>query len=256
MKLPPLNSLAAALLVAVSAAGADQLDKTLAEAQARTSAAQQSQQRIDQLAEQTGAREQEYKQILKQSEGLTVYLSRLDKQLDDQGRRLEDIEASIAQVAVMQRQLPAVIERMIDALDEFIALDFPFYLDERRQRIEFLRGNLSASQLSVAEKFRQVMEAYQIENDYGRKISAYKGTVELEPGAPREVHMLQVGRIALMYQTTDGRVAGAWDPKLRQWVPLDSGQYGKAIRQALRIAENQAAKDILTVPVAAPEVAR
>lgn len=243
------------LLGGASAAGADQLDQVLAQAQARTSDSQQSQQRIDQLAEQTRAREQEYKQILKQSEGLKVYLGRLDAQIGDQGRRLQDIEESITQVAVVQRQLPSLIERMIDSLEEFIALDFPFYLDERRQRVEFLRGNLSDSQLSVAEKFRQVIEAYQIENEYGRKISTYKGSVEVEPGVARDVNMLHIGRVALMYQTTDAKSSGAWDPAQRQWVPLDGGQYGKAIRQAIRIAENQAAKDILTVPVAAPEVA-
>lgn len=232
---------------------ADTLDEVFKVGQAKTADAQKSQQRIDKLADDTRDRLTEYKQVLKQTEGLKVYIARLDRQIEDQNQRIADIEESIVQVTVMQRQMPAVVERMIEALEDFVALDYPFYQDEREQRLEFLQANLSRSDLTVAEKFRQVMEAYKIENEYGRKISTYKGTVEVEPGSEREVTLLQIGRIALMYQTTDGKISGAWDPQTQSWVQLDSGQYKNAIRQAIRIAENQAAKDILVVPVAAPE---
>jgi hypothetical protein len=236
-----------------AAAQADKLDQIFQVGQAKTNEAQSSQKRIDKLADSSRATLQDYKQVLKQNEGLKVYISRLDKQIGDQGRRIQNLEDSIAQVTVVQRQLPAVIERMIESLDQFVALDFPFYADERQQRLEFLRNNMSRSDLTVAEKFRQVLEAYKIETEYGRKVSTYKGRVEIEPGSEREVTLLQIGRVALMYQTTDGAVSGAWDPDAKSWVQLDSGQYKNAIRQAIRIADNQAAKDILTVPVPSPE---
>ncbi len=234
-------------------AQADKLDQVFQVGQAKTQEAQRSQKTIDKLADSTRDSLQDYKQVLKQNEGLKVYISRLDKQIADQDRRIKNLEESITQVTVVQRQLPAVIERMIESLDQFIALDLPFYADERRQRLDFLRSSMSRSDLTVAEKFRQVMEAYKIETEYGRKVSTYKGRVEIEPGTEREVTLLQIGRIALMYQTTDGAVSGAWDPAQKAWVELDSGQYKNAIRQAIRIADNQAAKDILTVPVPSPE---
>lgn len=234
-------------------AAADKLDQTFQQGDARAAEAQGSQKKIDKLADETGDRLQEYKQVLKQNDGLNVYIRRLDKQIEDQERRLQDIEASIDQVTVVQRQMPSVIERMIDSLDEFIALDYPFYPEERQQRVQFLRSNSSRSDLTVAEKFRQVMEAYQIENEYGRKVSTYTDSIELESGTTRDVTLLQIGRVALMYQTTDAQVSGAWDQGSRAWVRLDDGEYRNAIRQAIRIADNQAAKDILTVPVSAPE---
>jgi hypothetical protein len=254
-----LKALAKAVVMTVltvsgaSGVQADKLDSVFQVGQAKTRDAQKSQQKIDKLADETRDRLQDYKQVLKQSEGLKVYISRLDKQIADQDRRIQEIEDSIVQVTVVQRQMPALIERMIESLGAFVALDYPFYLEEREQRLEFLRANLSRSDLTVAEKFRQVMEAYKIENEYGRKISTYKGTVEIESGSEREVTLLQIGRIALMYQTTDTKISGAWDPEAKAWVQLDSGQYKNAIRQAIRIADNQATKDILTVPVAAPE---
>ena len=71
--------------------------------------------------------------------------------------------------------------------------------------------------------------------------------------AEREVDFLRVGRIALVYQTTDGAVSGAWDNAARSWVDLPSGDYNSAIRKGIRIAKKQATIELLNMPVAAPE---
>ena len=240
-----------ALLLLPGIAISDKLAQVKQTGEARLSAAQASQKKVDALAAATGDKLEQYRQVLKQNEGLTVYVERLERQIEDQGVRLKDIEASVEQVTVVQRQMPSVIERMVEALDEFIALDLPFYREERERRVQFLRTNLSRSDLTVAEKFRQVMEAYKIENEYGRKISSYQASVEVQPGIEREVTLLQIGRVALLYQATDARSTGVWNRSAQRWEELDPGQYKNAVRQAIRIAQNQAVKDILTVPVVA-----
>ena len=149
---------------------------------------------------------------------------------------------------------PLVI-RMIDGLEQFVELDVPFHIDERRQRVAFLRGNLDRSDVSVAEKFRQVLEAYKIENEYGRKIDAYKGSVDIG-GTERDVNFFRVGRVALLYQTTDTQVSGAWDQASRSWVELDNGEYRNAIMKGLRVARKEASIDVLNLPIAAPEAAQ
>jgi len=107
----------------------------------------------------------------------------------------------------------------------------------------------------VAEKFRQVLEAYKIENEYGRKIDAYKGSVEID-GVERDVNFFRVGRVALLYQTTDTEVSGAWDQASRSWVKLDSGEYRNAIMKGLRIARKEASIDLMNLPISAPEAAK
>jgi hypothetical protein len=133
-----------------------------------------------------------------------------------------------------------------------VELDVPFHLEERKQRIAFLRSNLDRSDVSVAEKFRQVLEAYKIENEYGRKIDAYKGSIEID-GVERDVNFLRVGRISFLYQTTDTEMSGAWDQTSRSWVPLSRGEYRNAIMKGLRIARKEASIDLMALPVAAPE---
>jgi hypothetical protein len=50
-----------------------------------------------------------------------------------------------------------------------------------------------------AEKFRRLIEAYQIENNYGNTIEAYRANIELN-GVISSVDFLRLGRIALYYQ--------------------------------------------------------
>jgi hypothetical protein len=98
------------------------------------------------------------------------------------------------------------------------------------------------------------MEAYQIENEYGRTIEAYRASLKLGDGEAT-VNFLRFGRIALLYQSLDEAQAGRWDQATRSWVPLDSG-FRSAIRQGLRIARKQAAPDLVRLPLAAPVDAR
>ena len=231
------------------------LEEVVEAGQEINQSAAMSQQKIDKLSSETGDLLQDYKTVMKQVDGLRVYNARLEKQITNQLKRIGDIEDSIEQVTVIQRQVTPLVIRMIDGLEQFIKLDVPFHMAEREERLNFLRTNLDRSDLSVAEKFRQVLEAYKIENEYGRKIDSYKGSVAID-GVDREVNFFRVGRVALLYQTTDTEISGAWDKESQSFVQLDKGEYRNAILKGLRIARKQASIDILKIPVSAPEAAK
>ena len=140
---------------------------------------------------------------------------------------------------------------MVDGLEQSINLDMPFHRQERADRLDFLRTNIDRSDLSTAEKFRQVLEAFKIESEYGRRIDTYKDTIQIS-GGDREVDILRIGRIALLYQTTDSSSYGYWDNDAKQWAALDGGAYRQAITNGIRMANKQASIDILSIPVPAP----
>jgi len=93
------------------------------------------------------------------------------------------------------------------------------------------------------------MEAYQIENEYGRTIEAYRDTIEID-GRETTVDFLRFGRIALVYQSLDQTMSGVWDQKNRTWKVLDDS-YRSAIRDGLRIARKQSAPDLIRLPLPA-----
>ncbi len=248
-------AVSAGALTGVALTHASSVNAVLQVGQNKVDAAQASQKKVDALASETGDLLQDYRTVLKQVDGLKVYNQRLERQIANQTKRMNDFEQSIEDASIIQRQITPLIIRMIDGLEQFVKLDVPFHVEERDNRIAMLRRNLDRSDVSVSEKFRQVLEAYKIESEYGRKIDAYSGFVEVD-GSDREVGFLRVGRIALLYQTTDGKQSGAWDQATRQWVPLSSGEYRSAIQNGLRIARKQASIDVLKVPVPAPEAAK
>ncbi|MEM6583402.1 MAG: DUF3450 domain-containing protein [Pseudomonadota bacterium] len=235
-----------------AAVQASTLDSVLEVGEKKNEAARASQTRIDRLADETRDLLSQFKTVMKQVDGLIVYNERLQRQIDGQVARIGNIDESIDQVTVISRQMLPLAIRMVDGLETFVELDVPFLLDERTRRIAFLRANLDRSDLSIAEKFRQVLEAYKIENEYGRKIESYKGSIEID-GVERDVSFLLVGRVSFLYQTTDTEMSGAWDQASRSWVPLSRGEYRSAIMRGLRIARKEATIDLMNLPVAAPE---
>ena len=254
-----LNKVLLALLVSAGVLGgsaaavqANNLDSILAVGEAKNEAARKSQAKIDRLADETRDLLTDYKKVMKQVDGLKVYNARLQRQIDAQMKQVAQIDESIDQSAIIQRQMTPLVIRMIDGLEQFVQLDVPFNKAERMQRVQFLRDNLDRADVSVAEKFRGVLEAYNIELQYGRGIDTYRGTIEID-GSPRDVDFLRVGRIALVYQSTDGALSGAWDKSVGDWVGLPAGEYDAAIRKGIRIAKKQATIELLNMPIAAPE---
>jgi hypothetical protein len=140
---------------------------------------------------------------------------------------------------------------MIDALEQLIALDMPFQLRERVDRVRRLRDNMDSSEITISEKYRQIMDAYLIETDFGRTVEAYIDTLDLA-GAPTQVDVLRVGRVLLAYQTPDRTQTGFFNLDTRAWEPLPD-DYRVSITQGLRIARRQAAPDLLRLPIHAAE---
>ncbi len=239
----------AAALLASGSVVAQTAEQVMSAGQERLTLAQQSQERINNIVEGTRSLEDQYRGINKEIDGLRVYNRLMVAQTDGQAAVLEDIALSIDQVDVINRQIFPLMERMIDGLEQSVALDRPFLMDERTERIQTLHDIMERSDVSVAEKFRKVMEAYQIEMDYGTTAEWYEDTLEID-GESRKYNILRIGRIGLYYQSDDASITGRWDNEARQWIRDDSARAD--IRKGLRMARQLIAPELILVPVAAP----
>ena len=216
--------------------------------------AKKSQAKIDALNEDTRKLLSEYKIVLKEIEGLRVYNRQLEKQIANQEREMAQLSESIDEVTVIERQITPLMLRMIDGLEQFVDLDVPFLHDERRGRIERLREIMDRADVAVSEKFSQVLRAFQIENEYGRTMETYGTTIMLN-GVERQVDMLKVGRIALVYQTPDGDETGMWNVDAGSYQAVDTSYQG-SVRQGIRMARQQASIDMLSLPISGAEAAQ
>jgi|TARA_A100001234_G_scaffold92425_1_gene81405 hypothetical protein len=240
--------------VVIGGAFAQTVDDVLTADAKRLQLAQASQERINETVDGTRTLTDQYRAINKEIDGLKVYNRLMTAQVQGQEATLEDIKISMDQVDVINRQIFPLMERMIDGLEQSIALDIPFLKEERVGRIDGLKSLMSRSDVSVAEKFRKVMEAYQIELDYGSSAEFYKQSLDLGSDyGVRDYNMLRVGRIGLYFQSDDSSITGMWDVDQNAWVVDD--EYRSEIRKGLRMARQLIAPELLLIPVQAAKEA-
>ncbi|MFT6046487.1 MAG: hypothetical protein ACI9WC_002193 [Arenicella sp.] len=234
-------------------AWADKTDDIVNSGLARAKAGASSQKKIDDIAEATDKVVSLYHQQRKVVEGLNVYNDRLRRTLQAQKEAMGKLEQSIDDASLIERQIVPLMMRMIVGLDKFIEADLPFKKVERLARIERIRGYLTNANISAAERFRQVLEAYKQEGAYGKTLSVYTETLSLADGE-LTVNVLQVGRTGLYYQTLDSKVSGYWNKSESAWKTLDSS-YNDGISQAIRITQGKEIDNLMRLPIEAPLVA-
>jgi hypothetical protein len=208
-----------------------------------------SQDKIDDTEKKTDKIVNEWKAVSKQVEGLKLYNEQKRIQIQAQLDLMDQLDEQLVQVVIVQRQIPPLAQRMLESLESFIALDTPFRIEERQNRIDLVRSSLAKPKVTASEQVRQVLEAYNIEAEYGRKIDTYEST--LLDGTV--VNILVIGRIGMFYQTKDEQSSGRWNNETNTWDELP-GSYRKPIRNGIRMAKKLAPTDMLMMPVIKGEV--
>ena len=231
--------------------GADALKQAINTGLETNRTAAKSQGKIDKLSEQTRKMLDEYRSNTRQTETLQTYNQHLAALLQSQEEEKISLQQQLGEIATTQREIVPLILNMLENLEKFISLDLPFLPEERQNRLTQLKQMVVQADVTNAEKFRRIMEAYQIENDYGNTIEAYRADMQLGEVAG-SVDFLRLGRVALYYQRLDGSETGSWNIATKQWDVLPD-DYRNAIRDGLRIARKEAAPDMLVVPIPAPE---
>ena len=252
--LSAVAGVAVALCTASAVAQSDRLEDILQVTNDLNQTAQASQVRIDGVSQQTQRLLEQYRAVIKELEGLRAYNAQQERVIRSQEQELANLDQSIVDADKIKRQITPLMLRMIDKLDEFIAVDIPFLLDEREGRVATLRELMDRSDVSESEKFRRVLEAYQIENEYGRTILSWRGSIERD-GREITVDYLRVGRVAYVYQSLDGSETAFWNKETGAWQILGD-EYRNTVGEGIRIANRQTSPNIVRLPILAPEQAQ
>lgn len=216
-----------------------------------------SQQRINKLDDNTRALLDETRKVLAKAEQLALYNAQMATIIANQEAELESIQAQISTINETEEGVLPLMQLMVEQLTADINAGAPFLSNERKTRVAILTDMLGRADVSVSEKFRRVLEALQIEVDYGRTIEAYsqKENTDNAPNMATAYNFLRIGRIALYRQTLDGNQAWLWFND--GWQPLGnvSGSANNQISLARRVAEQTVAPQLITLPLATPTTA-
>lgn len=239
-------------LLCMQLATAQSVDELYDAGADRLQQAQAQQEEIDAIVDVTQDLFEDYQTTLREIEDLEIYNNLLRAQVNAQRRELDQLYRSINEVGLIERQILPLMTRMLTGLEKFIELDVPFLVDERMARVERARRLLGRHDYSAAEQFRAVLDAWMFEvDDYGATGEIYTDEIVTSDGVTREVEILRIGRVALVYVTPDGSQAGAWDQVNREWVMLDQALI-EEIRAGFE-AYSTETPALFVVPVSAPE---
>lgn len=250
-----LNLVASALVGAMaftgSALAADPLEKIHAAERIIHKAAAKSQVKIDTIQEQTQDIVIEYRAVVDETEIHKVYNDHVAKLVAAQNVEIASLESQIGEIENTKRNVVPLMYRMIDMLEQFVNADIPIKLERRQARVAKLRSIMTNPNVSTSEKYRQVLEAYEIEKDYGSAVEAWQAT-ETFDGQEITADFVHVGRIALVAQSKDLKHAWVWNNNSRSWNKLGD-EYLKDITLTIRMARKQAPYELIKLPIFAAE---
>ncbi len=244
---PARGAILAALVVGFTApAVAQGLDRAIATGEQATRRAEQVQQQINQLDDERSDMVGEFRTLLQRKTAAELYARQQAAAVESQEREIASLTDQLSRVDEITSQTVPMLETLIDDLDAFIDADLPFRLEERKDRIARLREYLVDPNVSVTERYRQIMDAYTAEMEVGRKTDTWKETISVDDKEVT-VDMVLFGRVALVYMDPTGRYAKRYDRETASWVDLES-KYKAEIEKAIRIIQGKRTQDVMYVP--------
>ncbi|NVJ65097.1 MAG: DUF3450 domain-containing protein [Gammaproteobacteria bacterium] len=217
-------------------------------------AAASSQTTIDRLAEQAADAAFEYRNTLSRVDSLETFNTQLRRQVSSQEKSITNMASEMESIDETEKGVLPLMDEMIKTLEQFVALDIPFDLDKRTQRITALNTMMDNADVSVSEKYRKILEAYQIEMGYGNVMSTDTGSIDRD-GQALEVDFLRVGRTAYIYLTQDRKSGRYWNKADKQWVDLPE-EYIEEVDEAIKMIEGITPYEMFKIPVAVAEAAQ
>lgn len=228
------------------ARAADPVGQAIDASTAANNASKASQQRVNGLDDQTKQMLERYRAATWQAQQLNVYAQQLEEIAGQQDTEKVSLQRQLAEMDNTDREILPLMLRMLDSLDKFVAMDLPFLKQERQERIASLKRLMADPEANTSEKYKRILEAFQIEADYGRSLGVERAEVD-----GKMADVLHVGRTALFYLSIEGDASGRWNATTGKWEKLDR-KYVKSVRQGMRIAREQTAADLLTLPMPTP----
>lgn len=232
----------------LNANSADKLDQSKNLITKTNQTLKSSQQLINKVDDQTTSMFDEYKGLQSEIETFLVYNRQLNDIVSSQEQEKSTFERSIKGIEITSQKIMPFMERMINSLDTFVDSDYPFLPEERQARINSLKANMKRADISVAAKYRQILESFQIEIDYGNTIESYDGEID-----DKKVSFLKLGRVGLYYLTFDKSACWAWNIRQSKWQLLEDSDFKISIANAIKMAKKQKSPDLFFAAIQTAE---
>nr|WP_174208807.1 DUF3450 domain-containing protein [Vibrio rumoiensis] len=241
------------IAVASFSAQADSLDNARNIERQTNQVAQNAQQKIDANSDQSFQLQAEVERLQDQIDNLSLYQAHLKKLVASQEAEKVSIDEQLTNITETRQGVVPLMYHMIDGLQASLEQGVPVRMASREKRLDELKTLMGRADISEAEKYRRILEAYQIEIDYGSKLGVYEGQIKLSQDDIRQVDLLYVGKVVLLARSKDAQHAWLWSQSQKQWQDVSADQKSD-INQAYALANKQQAPSLLHLPLSVTQV--
>ena len=170
-----------------------------------------------------------------------------EKEVAALDKGIAELERRMVESVRLNESLIDTLDAVVVRLENFVSRDLPFLMEERRARIAGLKESLARPDFTGAEKLRRVLEALQVEANYGNVAEVYQEKIMIND---EEVHadMVRIGRVSVYWLTPDGERVGEYDRGQGKWVELDH-KYAHTINVTREMALRLRSVEVVSLPL-------
>jgi hypothetical protein len=183
-------------------------------------------------------------------------IASLRARIDEAAKSATDADEKVAELAAEKdalAQAASSLQGTVETLEARTRALLARLPDPIRERVRPLSQSLpreaAATELSLGQRFQNVVGILNEVNKFNREISVTSEVRELGDGATAEVTALYVGIGQGYYVTAKGDAAGIGSASAEGWTWSPRNDAAPQIARAIRILRNEAPADFVRVPV-------
>lgn len=208
---------------------------------------QNTQKKQDQWEQEKALLIAEYEQLKQQQDALSDEHKTLSSEESKHRELLAELVTRKQENLKIQKEMMPFLKEVQATLEELIAEDPPFLLAERKTRLQKLESVMNDLEITIAEKYRKVMEALFVEAEYGNTIEVCQEKIEIS-GNEILADIFRLGRISLFSLALDQQSAALFNVAENRWTPLDK-EYIPSIKAAVGMGKKRRTVEVISLPV-------
>jgi septal ring factor EnvC (AmiA/AmiB activator) len=232
------------VLQAPDSASQDDLKDTVEEA---VDIGQSTQRKQDDWSQEQAELTQRYRTAKANVEYFSDRISIEQDKLTALEDRIDELERRLDESTRLRNSLQDTLDAAVAELEAWLSRDIPFLSEERKARLQALKAELARPDVTGAEKLRRVLEALQVETQYGGSVEVNQQKIVVESDT-LFVDVLRVGRVSVFWRTPDGERVGHYDQGLKEWVALP-GRYHRDIQAGMDMATRIRPVELISLPL-------
>jgi hypothetical protein len=208
---------------------------------------QQTQKKQDAWAEEKADFAARYRSARAQVDYLEKRKAFEEKELKALDDGIAELERRMVESVRLNDSLEDSLNAVMGRLENWLSHDVPFLMEERTARLAGVRETIAKPDVTGAEKLRRVLEALQVEANYGNVVDVSQERLKIG-NEEIQADVIRVGRVSVFWRSPDGKRVGEYDRGAGRWIELDS-KYARAIGDTREMVLRLRSTRVIALPL-------